>query len=65
MQWPVREASPGSHANKGWEQFTDAAIAALNDKPTRVVFLLWGTYARKKASKAIQAVIVFASASGQ
>jgi uracil-DNA glycosylase len=29
---------------------TDAAIRALNDKSERVVFLLWGTYARAKAS---------------
>jgi len=45
----VREATPGSHANKGWEHFTDAAIAALNAMPRRVVFVLWGSYARKKA----------------
>src|SRR6202008_2504027 len=37
----VRAGSPGSHANKGWEEFTDAAIQALNDKPERVVVLLW------------------------
>jgi len=46
----VRAASPASHANRGWEQFTDAAIMALNDRPQRVVFLLWGSYARKKAA---------------
>ena len=46
----VRAASPASHANQGWEQFTDAAIMALNDRPQRVVFLLWGSYARKKAA---------------
>ena len=46
----VRAASPASHAGKGWEHLTDAAIAALNDRPQRVVFLLWGSYARKKAA---------------
>jgi uracil-DNA glycosylase len=45
----VREAKPGSHANRGWEHFTDAAIKALNGLPHRVVFVLWGGYARKKA----------------
>jgi uracil-DNA glycosylase len=46
----VRQASPGSHANKGWEDFTDATIRALDARAERVVFLLWGGYARKKAA---------------
>jgi uracil-DNA glycosylase len=46
----VREGAAGSHANKGWEAFTDATIRALQDQPDRVVFLLWGSYARKKAA---------------
>ncbi|MEO3828643.1 uracil-DNA glycosylase [Actinomadura sp. B10D3] len=45
----VRAGEAGSHAGKGWEDFTDAAIRALNDKTERVVFVLWGAYARKKA----------------
>ncbi|TQM70382.1 uracil-DNA glycosylase [Actinomadura hallensis] len=45
----VRAGEAGSHAGKGWEDFTDAAIRALNDKSDRVVFVLWGAYARKKA----------------
>ncbi|MCP9954530.1 uracil-DNA glycosylase [Actinomadura madurae] len=45
----VRGGEAGSHAGKGWEDFTDAAIRALNDKTERVVFVLWGAYARKKA----------------
>ncbi|WUH96771.1 uracil-DNA glycosylase [Spirillospora sp. NBC_00431] len=45
----VRGGDAGSHAGKGWEDFTDAAIRALNDKSERVVFVLWGAYARKKA----------------
>jgi uracil-DNA glycosylase len=45
----VRSGKPASHGGKGWEHLTDAAIHALNDAPTRVVFLLWGAYARQKA----------------
>lgn len=44
----VREGRPGSHAGKGWEEFTDATIRALDAQPSRVVFLLWGSYARRK-----------------
>jgi uracil-DNA glycosylase len=44
----VREGTPKSHAGKGWEAFTDATIKALDARDTRVVFLLWGGYARKK-----------------
>lgn len=44
----VRAASAGSHQNKGWEDFTDAIIRAVNDHHTHVVFLLWGSYAQKK-----------------
>ncbi|TDB73511.1 uracil-DNA glycosylase [Micromonospora sp. KC723] len=46
----VRQAAPGSHANKGWEDFTDATIRALDARDERVVFLLWGGYARRKAA---------------
>jgi uracil-DNA glycosylase len=45
----VRAGKPASHAGHGWEHVTDAAIRALNDQPSRVVFLLWGAYARQKA----------------
>jgi uracil-DNA glycosylase len=45
----VREGAPNSHANKGWEKFTDAVIKALNDRDDPVVFALWGSYAQKKA----------------
>jgi uracil-DNA glycosylase len=44
----VRANEPNSHARKGWETFTDAAIRAVNDRPGRAVFLLWGSYAQKK-----------------
>lgn len=46
----VRGGTPGSHANQGWEEFTDATIRAVNARDQRVVFLLWGGYARKKAA---------------
>jgi uracil-DNA glycosylase len=45
----VRGGAPASHASKGWEHVTDAAIRALDAKDSRVVFVLWGGYARKKA----------------
>lgn len=44
----VRGSSPGSHQNKGWETFTDAAIKLVSDTKSNVVFLLWGAYAQKK-----------------
>jgi uracil-DNA glycosylase len=46
----VRAATAASHAGKGWEAFTDATIRALDARDQRVVFLLWGGYARKKAA---------------
>lgn len=44
----VRAHAAGSHAGKGWETFTDEVIRVVNAKPERVVFILWGSYARKK-----------------
>ena len=38
----------GSHQNKGWEELTDAAIMALNDRREHLVFMLWGSYAQRK-----------------
>jgi uracil-DNA glycosylase len=46
----VRAGQPGAHARRGWEHLTDAAIIALNERPSRVVFLLWGGPARRKAA---------------
>lgn len=45
----VRAHQPQSHRGKGWEKFTDAAIAAVGNKPDPVVFVLWGAPAQKKA----------------
>lgn len=44
----VRAESPNSHAKRGWETFTDAALSAVNALSRPVVFLLWGAYAQKK-----------------
>jgi uracil-DNA glycosylase len=44
----VEMSSAGSHQNKGWEVFTDAAIAALNKHREGLVFVLWGSYAQRK-----------------
>jgi uracil-DNA glycosylase len=44
----VRVHEPNSHKGRGWEEFTDAVIRALNRREKPVVFLLWGAYAQKK-----------------
>lgn len=44
----VEQSRAGSHQGRGWEQFTDAVISALNEKRQNLVFLLWGSYAQKK-----------------
>ena len=44
----VEQANAGSHQKRGWEQFTDHAIEALNRDREGLVFLLWGSYAQKK-----------------
>ena len=46
----VRAHQAFSHSGHGWEQFTDAAIMALNKEREHLVFLLWGTPARRKAA---------------
>jgi uracil-DNA glycosylase len=46
----VEAAAAGSHQNKGWEPFTDAIIKYINDNKENVVFMLWGSYAQKKAA---------------
>ncbi len=45
----VRQNSPGSHRNQGWERFTDTAISRLNQDRQGLVFLLWGSFAQQKA----------------
>ncbi len=44
----VRENQANSHKDIGWQYFTDATIKAISDSCERVVFLLWGGFAKKK-----------------
>ncbi len=44
----VREGLAGSHQGKGWEIFTDKAIACLSAYKRNIVFILWGSYAQSK-----------------
>ncbi|ATA72689.1 MULTISPECIES: uracil-DNA glycosylase [Capnocytophaga] len=46
----VRANQAGSHQNQGWETFTDAVIRLVSEQKQQVVFMLWGGYAKKKAS---------------
>lgn len=46
----VEQAAAGSHQKKGWEEFTNAAIRALNEQRQGIVFVLWGSYAQKKGA---------------
>ncbi len=45
----VEAGKAGSHAGKGWEAITDAAVAAVAAREVPSVFILWGNHARKKA----------------
>ncbi|TPV33451.1 uracil-DNA glycosylase [Paucihalobacter ruber] len=44
----VRNSQAGSHQNRGWEQFTDTVISIISKEKEKVVFLLWGNYAKQK-----------------
>ena len=44
----VRAHIANSHQTLGWQNFTDAAIAALSNHREHVVFMLWGGFARSK-----------------
>ena len=46
----VEMGRAASHRERGWERFTDRIIAAVNAKAEPVVFMLWGSYAQKKAA---------------
>lgn len=46
----VQAHHAASHAGKGWEAFTDAAIHALNRERENLVFMLWGSHAQKKGA---------------
>ncbi len=46
----VEEGKAAAHQGKGWEKFTDAVIRTVNDECDGIVFILWGSYAQKKAA---------------
>ena len=46
----VEMGRAASHRDRGWERFTDSIIREINDRPEPVVFMLWGSYAQKKAA---------------
>jgi len=45
----VQSGLSNSHQGMGWEKFTDQVIHLLSEKKDNLVFLLWGSHARKKA----------------
>jgi uracil-DNA glycosylase len=47
----VAAGQAGSHAGRGWDAITDACVAAVADSGLPTVFILWGSHARKKASR--------------
>ncbi|AOA57967.1 uracil-DNA glycosylase [Acinetobacter larvae] len=47
----VEAGQPTSHQKQGWEDFTDAVIALINQHCEHVVFILWGAYAQRKGQK--------------
>lgn len=44
----VESGMAASHQGKGWEEFTDAVVEAINSHTQNTVFILWGRYAQKK-----------------
>ena len=46
----VEMGQAASHRDRGWERFTDAVVRLVNEKREPVVFMLWGSYAQKKAA---------------
>ena len=47
----VRMGNPNSHKHLKWSVFTDGVIQKISDQKEHVVFLLWGSFAKKKGSK--------------
>jgi uracil-DNA glycosylase len=47
----VREGQPNSHADRGWQTFTDAVIQALAETRTGLVYMLWGAFAQRKGER--------------
>jgi uracil-DNA glycosylase len=46
----VERGLAASHQGKGWERFTDAVVRAVNEQAAPTVFMLWGSYAQRKAA---------------
>ena len=46
----VAAGNAGSHQGRGWEMFTDAVVAKLAEQRENLVFMLWGSYARRKGA---------------
>lgn len=46
----VAAGKPASHTGRGWEEFTDAVIKALNQHRKHIVYMLWGKYAQNKGA---------------
>ena len=55
----VREGQPNSHKGKGWETLTDHIISLLGEREQPMVFLLWGSNARKKRAESQAAAFDF------
>ena len=47
----VEAGLAGSHAGRGWDAVTDACVAAVAERAEPTVFILWGSHAKKKASR--------------
>ena len=47
----VESGMAGSHQKQGWETFTDSVIETINKSTEKVVFMLWGGFAKKKGKK--------------
>lgn len=46
----VEKDKPSSHANIGWQQFSDRVIQTISEELEHVVFILWGNYAKSKTA---------------
>ena len=46
----VSQNAPNSHANFGWQNFSDAIISTISKRKNNVVFMLWGNFAKTKSS---------------
>ena len=46
----VRSGAPTSHSGQGWETFTDEVLRRIAERPGKVVFILWGSYAQRKGA---------------